>query len=170
MKTVVLFFLLFAGSVLGQDKCELTVDAKSGKPMLIGLARTVDFQDTNFYQWFNSEYTNYKPDSSTVEFLKNNLKGKKILIVMGTWCSDSRREVPRFIKSLDAAGFPESEYKIITVDRKKEAPGFDPDTLNIEYVPTFIVYENGKEIGRIIETPIETLEIDLKNILAKKEE
>ncbi len=170
MKTAILFFLLFAVSVFGQDKCELTVDSKTGKPMLIGLTQTVDFQDSNFYQWFNSEYTNYKPDSSTVEFLKDNLKGKTILIVMGTWCSDSRREVPRIIKVFDEAGFPESEFKIICVDRKKEAPGFDPDTLNIEYVPTIIVYENGKEIGRIIETPIETLEEDLKNIVAKKEE
>ncbi len=169
MKTMFLFLLFISISVSGQNKCELTVDAKTGKPMLLGLTKTVDFQDSNFYQWFNSEYTKYKPDSATVEFLRDNLKGKNILIIMGTWCSDSRREVPRFVKILDAAGFPETEYKIITVDRKKKAPGFDPDSLNIELVPTFIVYENGKEIGRIIETPIETLEIDLKNILVKKE-
>ncbi len=168
MKLYIFLLLLFTATIYGQDKCQLTVDTKTNKPMLIGVTKTVDFQDSNFYQWFNGGYTNYKPDSATVEFLKENLKGKNILIVMGTWCSDSRREVPRVIKILDEAKFPESELKIITVDRKRKAPGFDPDSLNIEYVPTIIVYENGKELGRIIESPVETLETDLKNILSKK--
>ncbi len=170
MRFFFLILLFVSVSLYAQDKCELTVDQKTGKPMLIGITKTVDFQDSNFYQWFNSQYTDYKPDSSAVKFLSENLKGKKILIVMGTWCSDSRREVPRVIKILDEAKFPESDLKIITVDRKRKAPGFDPDSLKIEYVPTIIVYENGKELGRIIETPVETLEVDLVNILKKKEE
>ena len=36
---------------------------------------------------------------------------------------------------------------------------------NIHYVPTFFVSKERKEIGRIVEIPIETLEDDLFNIL-----
>jgi len=42
---------------------------------------------------------------------------------------------------------------------------FDIDNLDIKRVPTFIIYENGEEIGRIIETPKKSLEKDLEKIV-----
>ena len=87
---------------------------------------------------------------------------------MGTWCSDSRREVPRFYKILDSLNFPSAKVKLIMVDRKKEAAGIDISPFNIELVPTMIFYNDGLEDGRIIETPKETLEKDLEEILVKK--
>ena len=54
---------------------------------------------------------------------------------------------------------------MICVGRDKKAEGTEVDLLDIKYVPTFIVYRNGKEIGRIVESPQTTLEGDLKNIL-----
>jgi len=47
-------------------------------------------------------------------------------------------------------------------------PGMDISALKIERVPTFIVYDGIKELGRIIETPAETLEEDLLMILSAK--
>jgi len=87
---------------------------------------------------------------------------------MGTWCSDSRREVPRFYKILDSLNFPSAKVKLIMVDRKKEAAEVNIASLNIELVPTMIIYNDGLEIGRIVETPKETLEKDLAAILTKK--
>ncbi len=89
-----------------------------------------------------------------------------IKIVMGTWCSDSRREVPRFYKLLDELKLVDEEITLINVDRMKKVPEINMDDLNILLVPTFIIYRGGKEIGRIVETPIETLEKDLLNILS----
>ena len=37
--------------------------------------------------------------------------------------------------------------------------------LDIELVPTFIFYRNGEELGRIVETPEDTLEKDLAEIV-----
>ena len=39
--------------------------------------------------------------------------------------------------------------------------------MNIERVPTFIIYRGEKEIGRIVETPKKSLERDLWNIVKK---
>jgi thiol-disulfide isomerase/thioredoxin len=87
-----------------------------------------------------------------------------ITIVMGTWCSDSRREVPRFYKLFENLDFNIDDIKLINVDTKKEAEGTTVSELNIERVPTFIFKRGGEEIGRIIETPDESLEADmLKN-------
>jgi len=84
---------------------------------------------------------------------------------MGTWCSDSRREVPNFYKILDKLNYPDNKITLINVDRKKNGIEIDVSKLNIELVPTFIVYRNNTEIGRIIETPNESLERDLLKIL-----
>jgi hypothetical protein len=39
------------------------------------------------------------------------------------------------------------------------------DDLKIEFVPTFIFFKNDVEIGRIVEAPTESLEIDMVKIL-----
>jgi thiol-disulfide isomerase/thioredoxin len=87
--------------------------------------------------------------------------------VLGTWCPDSRREVPRFMRILDSLEYPKEQLKIICVDRKKQALNNETDSLNIVYVPTIIFYtKEGVEVGRIIEHPKgETLEEDLEAIL-----
>jgi hypothetical protein len=54
---------------------------------------------------------------------------------------------------------------MIAVDSKKQASGLDITAYDIERVPTFIIYKEGKEIGRIIETPVQSLEADLQKIL-----
>jgi len=53
----------------------------------------------------------------------------------------------------------------VGVDISKLAPVGGYDTLNIERVPTFIFLKNKVEAGRIIETPVTSLEQDMLNIL-----
>ena len=48
-------------------------------------------------------------------------------------------------------------------DRSNEAEG-----LRIELVPTIIFYKDGSEIGRIVETPVESMEKDLLKIIEKQ--
>ena len=155
-----LSFILLTSYVYSQN-CKIIIDDKTSRPMLIGLTTKDAFLDSNFSQWFNLEYENYKPDTLYLNYLKNSLRDKKIKIVMGTWCSDSRREVPRFIKILDLVDFNDSNLTIINVDRQKKGLTDETEGLNIEFVPTFIIYNNDIELGRIIETPKDTLEKDL---------
>jgi hypothetical protein len=161
------FFLLFifASTLSAQEKNKLTVDEKSGKPMLIGLCDRTAFADTSFSWWFNSEIDMYSVDSAAVKDISGKLKEVKITIVMGTWCSDSKREVPRVFKILDLLGYDQKNLTLICVDRNKTAPDCGVEKLEIKLVPTFIFYKNDVEIGRIVETPKETLEKDLVKIL-----
>jgi hypothetical protein len=46
----------------------------------------------------------------------------------------------------------------------------DVDSLDIELVPTFIFYRKGMEIGRIVETPLQTMEEDIYRILMQSTE
>jgi thiol-disulfide isomerase/thioredoxin len=118
---------------------------------------------------YDREYAKYTVDSILLKEIKPLLKGKTITIVMGTWCGDSRFQVPHFYKIADQLSFPEENIRLIAVDGHKKAENGLIDGLNIQKVPTFIVYENGKETGRIIERPAVTLEKDLLTLLSVKE-
>lgn len=168
MKKIIFFLLCVSIAVSAQQKNKIVADEKSNKPILIGLIDRTAFADSNFSWWYEPEYNNYELDSSIVDSLRNYLTDDvSIKIVFGTWCSDSRREVPRFLKLLDRLKFATNKLTLICVNRNKEADEINLQNLNIELVPTFIIYKKNEEIGRIIETPKTTLERDIKNILSK---
>lgn len=167
MKKTFLLLLVLVSFLSAQEKNKLPVDEKSGKPMLLGICDRTAFADSNFSWWFNSEFDNYSVDSVTLKNVSDKLKDVKITIVMGTWCSDSRREVPRFFKILDKLSFDQKNLTLICVDRNKTTPAGEVEKLDIKLVPTFIFYKNDVEIGRIVETPKETLEKDLVKIVLK---
>ena len=89
---------------------------------------------------------------------------------MGTWCGDSKREVPRFVKILEHMAFDLAKLKIICLNtgfqNYKQAPDREEAGLSIHRVPTFILHDNEqKEIGRIVEEPIVSFEQDMLNIM-----
>jgi thiol-disulfide isomerase/thioredoxin len=119
-----------------------------------------------YSEWFIKGYDDYSFNSQVVNSLLDiSQEGISIKIVMGTWCPDSRREVPRFMKILDLWHFPDENLILIGVDNAKTPSVPEYKILNIERVPTFIIYKNKVETGRIIETPVTSLEQDLLNIL-----
>jgi thiol-disulfide isomerase/thioredoxin len=165
MKKILFALLILLSTIYSQDKNKLVTDERSGKPMLIGICDKTAMLDSNFAWWYESEYNNYEFNTATLDSIKQKLDGLSILIITGTWCSDSRREVPRFLRILDELKFNNNLLTINFVDRKKDSPDGNIASLEIKYVPTFIFYINGKELGRIIETPKTTLESDFNKIL-----
>ncbi len=164
---IVFSFLIAIGSLKGQA-CKLTLDKHTNQPMLLGVTTRASLQDSNFAWWFNANYHLYTLDSLTLNKIKGDIKNYKIEIVMGTWCSDSRREVPRMFKILDYLNYPQKEVKLVMVNRNMK--GLDDETkgLGISRVPTIIFLKGGKEAGRITESPKTTLEKDMLNILKKR--
>jgi len=151
-----------------QDFNTITTDGKTDKPMIIGYTTLEAFNDTSFSWWWNSAYNMYDVDSADVEELKLKLENVDIKIVMGTWCSDSRTEVPHFYKILDEINYPEEKITLININRDKQGLENEVDGLDINFVPTIIFYKAGEEIGRIIEMPYETLEKDMLEIVSAK--
>ena len=117
---------------------------------------------------YDTEYLSYLPDPEMLKLLKPLLPDLKIIIVLGTWCSDSRLHVSRFFKIADSVGIDENTTSLICVDETKREENGLTDHLDIVKVPTFIFLKNDKEIGRIIEAPKNTLEGDMVQILTKK--
>ncbi len=112
----------------------------------------------------------YAPDAGVVEKIRAVTSKRraelKVEVVLGTWCGDSRREVPRFIKIQQMLGDDRMPVAFMGVDRSKQHPSDVAEGRDIQRVPTFIVLHEGREIGRIIETPKVSIEADLAAILA----
>lgn len=162
MKTIVLITMALFISCSPKIVKTVKTDEKGN---LVGLAQKSDFQQPPFQEWFDKNYNVYQPDVQTVATLKPLLKNVEIIAVMGTWCGDSKREVPHFYKILDLCDYNYKNLTMITVDRSKKSPANEQAGLGITNVPTFIFYKNGKEINRYVEYPRETLEKDILKIL-----
>jgi thiol-disulfide isomerase/thioredoxin len=124
--------------------------------------------------WYTKNHEDYQPNVQIAEALKKTNPSKYTMkIFFGTWCGDSKRELPKMTKVLEKLSFPQKNITLIGVDDStevyKQSPQRQEAGMNIFRVPTFIVYENGKEVGRIVEYPTETMERDLLKIFARKE-
>ena len=155
--TIIIFFVSFQSF----SQSFKIFDQKYNDSLLVGECTLEAFKIAPYDEWFYTEYNEYHPNDSIINFLKNYINDIEITIVLGVWCSDSRREFPRFIKILDLINFDYSNLRIIAVDTKKDGVKIDINNYNIELVPTFILYKKNTELGRIIETPEKTLEFDI---------
>jgi hypothetical protein len=163
--SIIVASIIFSVNIYTQEFNTLINDKKTDKPMLIGSTTLEAFSDTSFSWWWNSSYNMYEVDAETAGELKEKLEDINIKIVSGTWCSDSRRELPRLFKILDSIQYPTESVVIISVNRDKVGLEDEVEGLQIDFVPTIIFSKENKELGRIIEMPFETLEKDMLEIL-----
>ncbi len=171
MKYVFTLCLLFTFMSLGAQTINKTAyNEPLGRHILIDLCTrdsVANFPDMR--ERYDAEYSAYLPDSLVLSGLQSRLNDTHITLVMGTWCGDSKSQVPRFFKILDLLGFDEKRLTIICVDGSKKASSGLLNNLDIKRVPTFIIYDDTKkELGRIVETPHVTLEKDLLNLVLEK--
>ncbi|MDX2003366.1 MAG: thioredoxin family protein [Chitinophagales bacterium] len=161
MRIVALFITLFA--------LDLSLFSQDSIPK--GIMELEVLQKPPYSSWFVPEYDHYKLNVKALNRCRKRVNDKlRVIIFMGTWCSDSRREVPRFYKVLDNLVIPEVQTKLIFVDRSKDDGNGEATKYQIVKVPTFIITnERGKELGRIVESPAQSLEKDICRILNGEE-
>ena len=166
MKSIIWIMLTFVSlTTMAQDKNKVIVDEKSKSEILIGYCDRQGLNSEVFREYFNKEYDNYALDTKTIEQIQKLRKNIEIVVVMASWCHDSKVQVPRFYKILDEAKIKDSRVSLIAVDSNKTTDDVDITGMNIQRVPTFIFYKKGNEIGRIVEKPNSTLEKDMLLIL-----
>ena len=173
LKTSTKVFLSSLLLVISISSCESTKKKSEANALenghLIGKISIQDIESSEHKKWFVEELANYKVDTETLDDFANNpdrLKKLSIKIFIATWCEDSHRELPRFVNIMRYLNI--TDYEIYSMDYHKETPENFEKGLDIKYVPTFIIYLEGKEMNRIIESPIKSLEKDLISIVQAK--
>lgn len=163
MRQLAIFFLLL---------CSLPFFAQSeDEPMLLGKIQKADLLKAPYNEWFDKEYNAYEPDAEIInELKKKELWSYTFTIFLGTWCADSHREVPRFVKVLECMGVSPEKIQYIALNTgdnvHKQSPTGEERGKYIFRVPTFIISTSGTEVSRIVEYPVVSLESDLFQIIA----
>ncbi|MCR9229020.1 MAG: thioredoxin family protein [Flavobacteriaceae bacterium] len=172
MKHLLLAFLMLCITCTSAQEFNKEIKTENGQQFLVGQINIESLQSQPYGKWFQNRYENYLPDETLIALFKEKLAGYEIKLFLGTWCSDSKRESPKFIKILEAADFPMDQLEIVALDYRKghykTSPTGEEKELNIIKVPTIIFFKKGKEVNRIVESPLETLEGDIAQIMFKK--
>ena len=116
--------------------------------------------------WATGGIADYRPRAATADDLRLALADvDSVVVYYGSWCGDSRREVPRVLATLDAADYPRERLRLVGVDDADSTYKQSPDGAtvgrHVYRVPTVTLHRDGAELGRLIELPCTTPEADL---------
>lgn len=167
-----LLFISFLGISISTNAQVLnrTFERANGSINLLGIASIDRLKEAPFEEWYNESYTEHQV---AIQIFNKVDLPDSITIFMGTWCGDSKREVPKFIKMLESRNYDLDKLNIICLNtgfqNYKQAPEREEKGMDIHRVPTFIFHDaETKEIGRIVEEPIISLEQDFADIMEGK--
>jgi len=107
----------------------------------------------------------YEPNYRAIDGLHDFGKSARIRVFLGTWDENGKAPIAAFIKTIEMAFNPAIEVEWIGVSRNLKEPAETLRAYGVDKVPTFIVWVDGKERGRIVESPTDTLEEDLASVL-----
>jgi len=162
---IILFLLavIFSASVFGQLN-QTIFDEGKNQEILIGECNVDGFTQGEFASWYTMKYENYEVED--IHFNPNyTTKFDSIYVFLGSWCSDTQRELPRFCKIMDHKYFQGTYVRYFAFDGKKQNDIIDNEEYYVQFLPTFVFYYNGNELCRIIETPRDSLEEDIMDLL-----
>jgi thiol-disulfide isomerase/thioredoxin len=117
------------------------------------------------YPWFEKNYNEYAVNDDIIKSINEKKDNVSIMVFMGIWCGDSKREMPHFFKIMEKSNY--TNFKVFGLNRKKTSPEGTESKYDIKFVPTFIFFKDGKELGRIVESPQKSLEEDILDIITK---
>jgi thiol-disulfide isomerase/thioredoxin len=149
--TIILILLLISG-------CEVNHRAQAAQKEIAGVVTSHTLLEQ--YPRFKTEYDKYQPSATDLAAVQK-LEGKKLLVLFGTWCHDSVREVPRLLKLLDESEVKLQDVQLVAVNHNKQDPSNLHTKYRLKYTPTIILLDGEQELGRIIETPEVSLGHDL---------
>ena len=156
---------LFAGCSSGHPRTAAGEGNADGPPIVTGWVEPAELLRGPAHLRFKERYDTVRVEENLVGMLAQLSGGVEVLVYYGSWCSDSRREVPRFLRIMEKGAFPGNRIRFYALDRTKKSPDGLSETYGIELVPTFLFFRGGREIGRIVELPKTTLEGDIIEIL-----
>ena len=162
-----ILFSIFIISIISCSAQKQEINAtKDASGNLVGIANKESFLQKPYSNWFTPNYDAYVLDEAIIEKIEPFLKNITVKAFIGTWCGDSREQTPVFYKIMDEADFNYRNLELITVNRSKKTSDNLQEGFDIIRVPTFIFFKDGKEIGRFVEYPRESVEADILKIVS----
>ena len=103
MKTILTWGLIALTYCSWSQEYNKEIALEGNQPFMVGQINMEGLSKDPYHTWFAAQMENYSVDDNLAKTFKENLKQYNITVFLGTWCGDSKREVPRFIKILKAS-------------------------------------------------------------------
>ena len=164
-----LLLLLIGVNIQAQQVNQIVLDKDLDSEIFLGEIEVSALNNPVFIENWEEQCSFYPTNVIIDDKLKEVFrKEQKITIdvYFASWCGDSQEYIPPFVELMKRCKMKRVKYYALS--RKKTMPDFDIEEKQIEKVPTFIVYNDSIELGRIIESPENNLEQDLWDILQQK--
>lgn len=156
--------LVAAGCAAARETPATAPAAAPEEPVLTGEVTREQVEE--FVPDWVQEEVAAQPEAAAVQGLAAVAPGAEVTVYLGTWCSDSKRELARLWRALDeAGGAVPFALRYVAVGRDKEEPAALTGGADLRYVPTFVVARGGREVGRIVESAPNGIERDLLALL-----
>ncbi|MCX6190127.1 MAG: thioredoxin family protein [Bacteroidetes bacterium] len=163
-KTIIVI-AMFSLVSMSCSKSYKWITTDRNEKILVGGIKRKQLNDDKF-PWFKKNYDSYNTAANTdILYLKAYNARVTFVVFAGTWCDDTQNLLPKFYRVLDEAQFPESAVVLYGVDRNKKSLKGEADKNVLSKVPTIIVYKDGKEIGKVVESVKSSIEVDLKEMI-----
>ncbi len=111
---------------------------------------------------FAKGFNQYQISSTQSQLIRQWPEDLHIDVYFGSWCHDSEREVPKFLKLVENS---KVSYRLIALDYQKTDPQGLAKKDKVKYTPTFVIKKSGIEIGRIVENTTESFAQDISQLL-----
>ena len=169
LTTLLLTLAMSATAALAQSTSDYDrlSDADGETVIYKGECTFSDLQAEETFAWLARGSEAYTPDKESVGYLRRMLPAYDLVVLMGTWCSDTQDLLPKLHKTLVQTAYPLAQLKMYGVDRAKEAKYVEHKLYDASRVPTIVVVKNHMEVGRIVETPQGSVEQNLAAIIKK---
>jgi hypothetical protein len=118
------------------------------------------------YPQFRASYQNYHPSAEELAAVRA-LTGKSLIVLFGTWCHDSEREIPKLLKLLDLSGVKLHSLSLYGVNYNKQEPNNLHKIYNLKFSPTIVLLQGKNELGRVVEKPNVSWGEDLGNLITE---
>jgi thiol-disulfide isomerase/thioredoxin len=144
--------LIFIGCVTSHTHYDSRDEGHEGNAKIIkGYIDRKTLETDTAFKWFADNYSHANPDAAAITTFNEKKDNFTILVFGGTWCHDTQNLLPLFYKLIDKSNFPKDKVVLLGVDRNKTTISNWHNKYNVKNVPTFIILQNHKEVGRVVE-------------------
>lgn len=132
-------------------KLQYTTEQSGTEKYLKGIINRATLDADTNYAWLKKDMQYTRANEQAVSVFKEQKNKFKLVVFGGTWCEDTHNLLPKFYKLVQKSEFPEKNILLIAVDKDKQTINNLHTIYNVKQVPTFIVFQGKKEVGRVVE-------------------
>lgn len=154
-------------SIQAQDQYKSTQD-ENGNKVLIGKINEKLLANDSSFRWFYQGVNSYQPETEWTKYISFYRDSFDVVVFAGTWDGFSKQLLPAFYRVMMASSYPMSKITLYGVDHQLNTLGDEAKQYNIDKLPTIILLHQGKEIGRIEQRPVQSIEANMAALLQNK--